>query len=62
MFRLFSVFFFNLKRNLKLLKVNFLEKNFSESWEAQRAIDKPSPMGLDMLRNRGPCKTAGSRE
>jgi hypothetical protein len=38
---------------LKLLKVNFLENNFSESREAQKAIDKPSPMGLGTLRNGG---------
>jgi hypothetical protein len=53
MFRSFSVFFFNSKLNLKLLKVNFLENNFSESREAQKAIDKPSPMGLGTLRNGG---------
>jgi hypothetical protein len=38
---------------LKLLKVNFLENNFSESCEAQKAIDKPSPMGLNTLRSGG---------
>jgi hypothetical protein len=38
---------------LKLLKVNFLENNFSESREAQKAIDKPSPIGLDTLRSGG---------
>jgi hypothetical protein len=52
-FRSFSVFFFNSKLNLKLLKVNVLENNFSESHEAQKAIDKPSPMGLGTLRNGG---------
>jgi hypothetical protein len=36
---------------MKLLKVNFLENNFSESREAQKAIDKPSLMGLGTLRN-----------
>jgi hypothetical protein len=53
MFRSFSVFFFNSKLNLKLLKVNFLKNNFSESHEAQKAIDKPSLMGLDTLRSGG---------
>jgi hypothetical protein len=53
MFRSFSVFFFNSKLNLELLKVNFLENNFSESREAQKAIDKPSPMGLGTLCNEG---------
>ncbi len=53
MFRSFSVFFFNSKLNLKLLKVNFLENNVSESREAQKAIDKPSPMGLGTLRSGG---------
>jgi hypothetical protein len=65
MFRSFSVSFLQLETNLKLLKVNFLENknNFSESREAQKAIDKPSPMGLGMLRNGGgSCKTAGSLE
>jgi hypothetical protein len=38
---------------LKLLKVNFLKNNFSESGKAQKVIDKPSPMGLGTLRNRG---------
>jgi hypothetical protein len=48
---------------MKLLKVNFLKNNFSESHEAQNAIDKPSPMGLGTLRNGGgSCKMAGSRE
>jgi hypothetical protein len=42
-----------LKLNLKLLKVNFLENNFSESREAQKVIDKPSPMGLGTLLNGG---------
>jgi hypothetical protein len=53
MFRSFSVFFFNSKLNLKLLKVNFLENNVSESREAQKAIDKPSPTGLGTLRSGG---------
>jgi hypothetical protein len=39
--------------NLKLLKVNLLENNVSESSEAQKAIDKPSPMGLGTLRSGG---------
>jgi hypothetical protein len=38
---------------LKLLKVYFLKNNFSESREAQKGIDKPSPMGLDTLCNLG---------
>ena len=38
---------------MKLLKVNFLENNVSESREAQKAIDKPSPMGLGTLRSGG---------
>jgi hypothetical protein len=38
----FRSFFFNSKLNLKLLKVNFLEYNISESREAQKA------KGLDM--------------
>jgi hypothetical protein len=62
MFLSFLVFVFNSKLNLKLLKVNFLENNFSESREAQKAIDKPSPMGLGTLYSGGSCKTAGSRE
>jgi hypothetical protein len=45
--------FFNSKLNLKLFKVNFLKNNFSESRKAQKAIDKPSPMGLGTLRNGG---------
>jgi hypothetical protein len=49
----FQCFFFNSKLNLKLLKVNFLENNFSESRQAQKAIDKPSPMGLGTLRSNG---------
>jgi hypothetical protein len=54
MFRSFSeFFFFNSKLNLKLLKVDFLENNFSESHQAQKAIDKPSPMGLGTLRSGG---------
>ena len=36
-----------------MLKVNFLENNVSESREAQKAIDKPSPMGLGTLRSGG---------
>jgi hypothetical protein len=51
MFQSFSVFFFNSKLNLKLLKVNFLKNNFSEIREAQKAKDKPSPMGLGTLHN-----------
>jgi hypothetical protein len=35
--------------------VNFLKNNFSESCEAQKAIDKPSPMGLVTLFNGGGC-------
>ena len=38
---------------MKLLKVNFLEYNVSESREAQKAIDKPFPMGLGTLRSEG---------
>jgi hypothetical protein len=38
---------------VKLLKGNFLENNLSESREAQKAIDKPSPMGLGTLRSGG---------
>jgi hypothetical protein len=53
MIQSFSGFLFNLKLNLKLLKVNFLQNNFSESREAQKAIDKPSPMGLGTLRSGG---------
>ena len=53
MFRSFLVFFFNSKLNLKLLKVNFLEYNVSESRKAQKAIDKPSPIGLGTLRSGG---------
>jgi hypothetical protein len=55
MFRSFSVFFLQLETQLEvaLLKVIFLENNFSESREAQKAIDKPSPMGLGTLCNGG---------
>ena len=62
MFRSFWCFFFNSKLNMKLLKVNVLENNFSESREAQKAIDKPSPMGLGTVRSGGggSCKTPGS--
>jgi hypothetical protein len=40
---------------LKLLKVNFLENNFFESCQdqKQKAIDKPSLMGLGTLRRGG---------
>jgi hypothetical protein len=49
----FRCFFFDSKLNLKLLKGNFLENNLSESRKAQKAIDKPSPMGLGTLRSGG---------
>jgi hypothetical protein len=53
MFRSFSVFFLQLETQLEVLKVNFLENNLSESREAQKAINKPSPMGLGTLRSGG---------
>jgi hypothetical protein len=56
----FRCLFFNSKLNLKLLKVNFLKNNFSESHEAQKLLDKPSPMGLGTVRSGGLCKTSGS--
>jgi hypothetical protein len=63
MFWSFLVFFLQLETQLEVaLKVNFLENNFSESPEAQKVIDKPSPMGLGTLCNGGSCKTAGLRE
>jgi hypothetical protein len=61
MFRHFWCFFFNSKL-LKLLKVNFLKNNLSESRKAQKAMDKPSLMGPGTLRNRGVVQNAGSQE